>query len=102
LRLFSDGPDFEIALNDFTFRIVDSQVDFTGATVFDASKINITSTTESNSTATGSIITAGGVGIAKNLYVGGATINFANLPTSDTGLAVGSLWRDSNTVKVKT
>jgi hypothetical protein len=72
LRLFSDGPDFEIALNDFTFRIVNSQVDFTGATVFDASKINITSTTESNSTATGSIITAGGVGIAKRLNVGGA------------------------------
>jgi hypothetical protein len=29
-------------------------------------------------------------------------INFANLPTSDTGLDVGDLWRDGNTVKVKT
>jgi hypothetical protein len=57
--------------------------------------------TESTSTATGSIITAGGVGIAKNLNVGGAKINFANLPTSDTGLDVGDLWRDGNTVKVK-
>jgi hypothetical protein len=26
----------------------------------------------------------------------------ANLPTSDTGLDVGDLWRDGNTVKVKT
>jgi len=41
---------------------------------------------------------------ANNGYfkVTAAEINFANLPTSDTGLAVGDLWRDSNTVKVKT
>jgi hypothetical protein len=32
----------------------------------------------------------------------GAKINFANLPTSDSGLTVGDLWRDGNTVKVKT
>jgi hypothetical protein len=29
-------------------------------------------------------------------------VNMASLPTSDTGLDVGDLWRDGNTVKVKT
>jgi hypothetical protein len=64
--------------------------------------IHITNTTESTSTTSGAFKTSGGVGIAKNLNVGGAKINFANLPTSDTGLDVGDLWRDGNTVKVKT
>lgn len=65
-------------------------------------EIRANDTTDSTSKDTGSIITEGGIGIEKSLYVGGATINFANLPTSDAGLAVGDLWRDGNTVKVKT
>jgi hypothetical protein len=67
-----------------------------------SNQIDSSDTTDSTTTTTGAIITAGGAGIAKNLYVGGNRINFANLPTSDTGLAVGDLWRDGNTVKVKT
>jgi hypothetical protein len=35
-------------------------------------------------------------------YASTPQINMPNLPTSDTGLAVGDLWRDGNTVKVKT
>lgn len=61
----------------------------------------ISNTTESSSTTTGSFTTLGGVGIAKNLYCAGTKVNFANLPTADTGLAVGDLWRDGNLVKIK-
>jgi hypothetical protein len=60
----------------------------------------ILGTDDSTSKDTGSIITEGGVGIEKNLYVGGATINFANLPTSSAGLAAGDLWNDSGTLKI--
>jgi hypothetical protein len=84
-----DGADPRITLNN------NGSATFKGA-------LSITSTTTSTSKDTGSIVTEGGVGIEENLYVGGNRINFANLPTSDTGLAVGDLWRDSNTVKVKT
>jgi hypothetical protein len=89
---------------DTAIKIQDSgggRVDFAIRTIH-AEQIDSTNTTDSTATTTGAIITAGGAGIAKNLYVGGNRINFANLPTSDTGLAVGDLWRDSNTVKVKT
>ena len=66
------------------------------------------STTASSSTTTGAVRIDGGLGVAGSIYNGGnliasgAKINFQNLPTSDTGLAVGDLWRDGNTVKVKT
>lgn len=60
------------------------------------------SSTESTSTSTGTVRVDGGVGIAKNLNVGGTKINFANLPTNPTGLSVGDLWRDGDDVKVKT
>lgn len=58
-------------------------------------------TTASTSTTTGALRVAGGTGIAGALYVGGGTINFANLPTSDASIAVGDLWRDGNVIKVK-
>jgi hypothetical protein len=58
------------------------------------------STTESTSTTNGAVRIAGGVGIAKNLFVGGDRINFANLPTSEPA-TVGDLWRDGNVIKVK-
>jgi hypothetical protein len=58
--------------------------------------------TPSTSTTTGALRVSGGVGIAGNLNVGGSKVNFANLPTSDASIAVGDLWRDGNTIKVKT
>jgi hypothetical protein len=58
------------------------------------------STTESTLTTNGAVRIEGGVGIAKNLFVGGARINFANLPTSEPA-TVGDLWRDGNVIKVK-
>lgn len=36
--------------------------------------VNLAATTESTSTTSGSLITAGGIGVAKNLYVGGNTV----------------------------
>lgn len=64
-------------------------------------------TAAATSSTTGALTVSGGVGIAGAIYNGGnlvssgTKINFANLPASDTGLAVGDLWRDGNTVKVK-
>jgi hypothetical protein len=46
--------------------------------------------------------TQGQVNDVKELTVSGSKVNFSALPTSDTGLDVGDLWRDGNTVKVKT
>lgn len=63
---------------------------------------------QATNTTSGALVVAGGVGIGGAVYNGGnlvsagAKINFANLPTSETGLAVGDLWRDGNAVKVKT
>jgi hypothetical protein len=37
---------------------------------------------------------------ANGMRVPGATINFANLPTSSAGLAAGDLWNDSGTLKI--
>ena len=61
----------------------------------------IRGTEASTSTTTGALQVAGGIGAQGNLIVGGTRINFANLPTSSTGLAVGDLWRDGDVVKVK-
>jgi hypothetical protein len=47
---------------------------------FETGTVSISNTTDSSNVATGSIITAGGVGIAKNLNVGG-TGNFSNVVT---------------------
>lgn len=59
--------------------------------------ISTTNTTDSTSTTTGAGQIAGGLGVVKNLHVGGET--FLNLPTISTGTS-GSLWNDSGTVKV--
>jgi hypothetical protein len=64
-------------------------------------ELNIRSTSASTSTTTGALQVAGGIGAQGNLIVGGTRINYANLPTSSTGLAVGDLWRDGDVVKVK-
>lgn len=54
----------------------------------------------STSTTTGTLQVAGGVGITGNIYVGGTVINFANLPTSSSGLAAGSLWKNGSVVNI--
>jgi len=64
-------------------------------------ELNIRSTSASTNTTTGALRVAGGIGAQGNLNVAGTKINFANLPTSSTGLAVGDLWRDGDVVKVK-
>ena len=69
--------------------------------------LHVADTSASTSTTTGAARIDGGLGVAGAIYNGGDLvcsgnkINFANLPISDTGLAVGDLWRDGNTVKVK-
>jgi hypothetical protein len=60
-----------------------------GLPTFHSLPINVTDTTESTATASGSIITAGGVGIAKNAYVGGIIRN-SNTDES-TSITTGSI-----------
>ena len=69
--------------------------------IFGSGDTRFYSNTESTLTTNGAIRVDGGVGIAKNLNVGGTKINFSNLPTTPTGLSVGDLWRDGENVKVK-
>lgn len=52
------------------------------------------------STTTGALQVTGGFGVTGNLYAGGSVINFANLPTSSSGLSAGSLWRNGNAINV--
>ena len=68
--------------------------------IFGNGNTHFLSTTDSTLTTNGAVRIAGGVGIAKNLFVGGDRINFANLPTSEPA-TVGDLWRDGNVIKVK-
>jgi hypothetical protein len=51
---------------------------------------NITSATESTTTSTGALVTAGGVGIAKNLNVGGSAVIAGNLTVQGTMTAIQS------------
>lgn len=70
-------------------------------------QVLISASIATTSTTSGSLRVLGGVGVGGAIYNGGnlvssgTKINFANLPTSETGLAVGDLWRDGNIVKVK-
>ena len=73
----------------------DLSVRWAGESIF-AGNMAVNSTTDSTAPTTGSIRTDGGLGVVKNLHVGGEV--FLNLPTS-TGTA-GSLWNDAGTVKV--
>lgn len=53
-------------------------------------------TTQSTSTTTGALVITGGQAVGGNQYVGGTIVNFANIPTSSSGLAAGSLYRTGN------
>lgn len=62
--------------------------------------VNLPSTTQSTSTTTGGLTIGGGFGCPGNIYAGGSVINLANLPTSSSGLAAGSLWRNGNVINI--
>jgi hypothetical protein len=53
-------------------------------------QLNITPTTTSTSTTTGAIITAGGAGIAENLYVGGNTVISGDLTVEGTSVTLNT------------
>ena len=69
---------------------------------FNGNGVRINNTTQATSTTTGALVLGpgGGIGCPGNIYVGGSVINFATLPTSGTGLAVGSLWRNGTVVNI--
>jgi hypothetical protein len=58
-------------------------------TTLSASSLSITDTTDSTSTATGSIVTAGGLGVAKQIYAGG----IQNTPIGATTASTGAFTR---------
>jgi PA14 domain/Chaperone of endosialidase len=70
--------------------VLDSSRDITNINSLSASTLTSTSTTDSTSTTTGAIKTAGGVGIVKNLNVGGVTelYNTTNATNADSGALV--------------
>jgi len=45
-------------------------------------------------------LTKDGLAVTGNLSASGTRVNFANLPTSVTGLTTGDLWNDGGTVKI--
>jgi hypothetical protein len=72
---------------------------------FDKTKFRILNTTQSTSTSTGALVVDGGVGIAKNLYVGGnlvvngttSSVNSTTVTVSDKNLELGTISTPSAT-----
>jgi hypothetical protein len=67
----------------------------TTARILFAQGINSTLVTDASSVSTGSIFTAGGVGIAKNLYVGGA-INYGGVTLTNAVTGTGKMVLDTS------
>lgn len=74
------GGDFTVATDKMTVASATGNTDIAG-TLTTAGAVNIDDTTASTSTTSGALIVDGGVGIAGDLYVGGAT-NFTSTGTS--------------------
>ena len=72
--------------------VLDSSRDITNINSLSASTLTSVSTTDSTTTTTGAITTAGGVGIVKNLNVGGLTklVNTTNATNANSGALVVS------------
>ena len=91
--------DYNIFCNDFT---VDGNLSYDGSLTFE--EINIKSTTESSSTSTGALIVAGGVGIERDLRVGGTIYGTVNGTVSATSLQLtdttGSISTSTGTLTV--
>ena len=65
----------------------------------------IESTGSSTSPTTGALVVAGGVGVGGDINIGGnmnvsGIVKMTGMPTSSSGLAAGTLWNDSGTVKI--
>lgn len=96
LKLSADGVGFIIDLNDFPFEVFNSQIDFTGATTVQIdhidSAISFSNTTEATSTTTGSVKISGGLGVAKNVHIGGIlvapTVSVAGITDADSPYSV--------------
>lgn len=69
--LRKNGADtYTIDTNTYLTAEADTLSTVTGRGASTATAISLTNTTESSSTATGALIVSGGIGVAKNLYVG--------------------------------
>ena len=76
------------------------QINATNYNVSTSGVFSVTNTTASTSTTTGSGKFGGGLSCVGNFYAGGSVINFSALPTSSSGLAAGSLWKNGNVVNI--
>ena len=86
--------------NKINFKAMDENNDLLLKTDSEAFKVNLYHAGNMKlETAAGGINVTGHITGSGNLKVDGSQVDFANLPTSDPGVA-GRLWNDGNTVKI--
>jgi hypothetical protein len=84
-------------------RVYDGKTNLISQT--DSSGLTIIPSTASTSPTTGALVVAGGVGVGGDINIGGnmnvsGIVKMPGMPTSSSGLASGTLWNDSGTVKI--